>query len=356
MSNIVFILGAGCSNPAGAPLINEFLDTAHRLHTMGEVTAQSEHFERVFRAIGSLQLVHSKAQLDLNNIETIFNAFEIANTIRKLPGFPPDEIPRVIQSLKEVIVTTIQKTMVFPVVQARLAIPSPYDSFAELLSYLTLEAKPTQTISIITFNYDVAIDVALYLSGIRYDYCIQDTECSGIPLLKLHGSLNWASRTIDNAIIPLTFNEYFKYYRISFPHDRRSATIPIGSQLKEHFSKHSQQQVNNEPFIVPPTWSKAEHYSSINSVWARAASDLGEAQYIFIIGYSLPETDVFFRLLYALGTVSDAPLKDIQIFNPNPDIQQRFESMIGPGAKAKYGYNTHTFLDAIPRIRQRFKY
>jgi len=354
MSNIVFILGAGCSKRAGAPLINEFLDTASRLHTIGEVKPQSEHFERVFKAIGLLQLVHSKAQLDLNNIESIFNAFEIADTIKKLPGFDPDEIPQVIQSLKEVIVATIQKTLVFPVVQSRLAIPTPYDKFAKLLSYLIHETTPRETISIITFNYDIAIDVALQLSGIRYDYCIENTDCSGIPLLKLHGSLNWASRTTDNAIIPLTLSEYFKYHHITFPEDRESVIIPIGTQLKEHFSKHSQEQVNNEPFIVPPTWSKADHYSSINSVWVRAAYDLGEAEYIFIIGYSLPETDVFFRLLYALGTVSDAPLKSIQIFNPDPDIQQRFESMIGPGAKAKYGYNTYTFWDAIGKIRERF--
>jgi len=354
MSNTVFILGAGCSKLAGAPLINEFLDTAYHLHTTGEPTPQSEHFERVFKAIGSLQLVHSKAQLDLNNIETIFNTFEIANTIKKLPGFHSDEIPQVIRSLKELIVTTIETTLVFPVIHAKLAIPRPYGNFTKLLDYLTHEATPRQTISIITFNYDIAIDLALYLSGIRYDYCIENTDCSDTPLLKLHGSLNWASRTTDNAIIPLTLSEYFKYYRITFPEERRNVTIPIGTQLKEYFPKHSQEQVNDEPFIVPPTWSKADHYASINSVWARAAYDLGQAEHIFIIGYSLPETDVFFRLLYALGTVGNAPLKSIQIFNPDPDIQHRFDSMIGPGAKAKYGYNTCTFEDAIAKIQARF--
>lgn len=357
MSNIVFILGAGCSKLAGVPLINEFLDTAHRLHTIEEVKPQSEHFERVFKAIGSLQLVHSKAQLDLNNIESIFNAFEIANTIKKLPGFDSDAIPQVIQSLKEVIVATIQKTLVFPVFQSRLAIPPPYDSFAKLLSYLTQQATPRETISIITFNYDIAIDVALYLSGIRYDYCIENTDCSGIPLLKLHGSLNWASRTTDNAIIPLTLSEYFKYYHLTFPQDRRNTIIPIGSQLKEYFSKHSQEQVNNEPFIVPPTWNKADHYASINSVWARAAYDLGEAEYIFIIGYSLPGTDFFFRLLYALGTVSDTPLKSIKVFNPDggSSIQERFESILGAAAKARYKYTKFTFQDAIPSIRGLFQ-
>jgi hypothetical protein len=357
MSNIVFILGAGCSKLAGAPLINEFLDTASYLHSTGQVTPKSEHFERVFKAIGSLQAVHSKAQLDLYNIESIFNAFEIANTIKKLPGFNSDEIPQVIQSLKEVIVATLENTVVFPTRNTRIGIPPPYDSFTNLLNHLTQEAKPKRTISIITFNYDIAIDAALHISRIPYDYCIDNTDCSVMPLLKLHGSLNWASRSTDNAIIPLSLSEYFKHYSIKWPQDYVDSKIPIGSQLKEYFSKHTQEQVNNEPFIVPPTWNKADHYASINSVWTRAAYDLGEAEYIFIIGYSLPGTDFFFRLLYALGTVSDNPLKSIQIFNPDSSssIQERFESILGAGAKARYKYHYQTFRDAIPTIKAHFQ-
>jgi hypothetical protein len=38
-------------------------------------------------------------------------------------------------------------------------------------------------------------------------------------------------------------------------------------------------------------------------VWRTAAQHLSEAEHIFIIGYSLPETDQFFRYLYGLGTV-----------------------------------------------------
>jgi hypothetical protein len=356
MSNIVFILGAGCSKLAGAPLIDEFLDTASYLHITGKVTPKSEHFERVFNAIGSLQAVHSKAQLDLYNIESIFNAFEIANTIKKLPGFNSDEIPQVIQSLKEVIVATLENTVVFPTSNSRVGIPRPYDNFTDLLNYLTHEAKPKRTTSIITFNYDIAIDAALHISRIPYDYCIENTDCSVTPLLKLHGSLNWASRSTDNAIIPLSLSEYFKHYSLRFPQDYVDLKIPIGSQLKEYYSRFSKEQVNNEPFIVPPTWNKADHYASINSVWTRAAYDLGEAEYIFIIGYSLPETDFFFRLLYALGTVSDTPLKSIEIFNPDNSnsIRERFESILGAGAKARYKYNTYTFHDSIPIIKNRF--
>ena len=106
MSNVVFILGAGCSKTCGAPLMVDFLDVAQNLYNTDNVSEKAQHFNNVFKAIGALQGVHSKSQLDISNIETVFNAFEIANTLKKLPGYLPEDIPEVVKSLKAVIVTT----------------------------------------------------------------------------------------------------------------------------------------------------------------------------------------------------------------------------------------------------------
>lgn len=106
MSQAVFILGAGASRDCGAPLMYDFLDTASRLLSIGEVSHKKEHFNRVFKAISSLQAVHSKSQLDLNNIESIFTALEIANILGKLPGFQSEEIPDVIASLRFLAVSS----------------------------------------------------------------------------------------------------------------------------------------------------------------------------------------------------------------------------------------------------------
>lgn len=96
MSDIVFILGAGASRQAGAPLMSDFLDKAADLLVTRRVDSQREQFEKVFSAIGELQRVHSKAQLDLNNIESVFTAFELAKIIQRLPGVQTNEIPDVI--------------------------------------------------------------------------------------------------------------------------------------------------------------------------------------------------------------------------------------------------------------------
>ncbi len=358
MSNVVFVLGAGCSKQCGAPLMADFLDVASFLHSTGKVHDKAPHFEKVFKAIGALQVVHSKSQLDLNNIESVFTAFEIANTIGKLPSFLPEEIPSVIASLKEVIVTTLEQTIKFPTRESHyIDVPQPYKDFVELLHHIMSDAIPTHTISVITFNYDIVIDMALHEARLGVDYGLSSSTSSEyVPLLKLHGSLNWASNSKDGSIVPLTFGDYLQKYSIKFPMHISECRIPIGTQLKEYFSNHTDIEVEAEPVIVPPTWNKAEHHQILSQVWGRAAKELGEAEYIFIIGYSLSETDAFFRLLYALGSVGDKPLKKIEVFNPDDseETRNRFQSLMGPGAIARFDYKQFDFSQSISKIKNYF--
>src|SRR5262245_24730304 len=107
MSDVVFILGAGASKEAGAPLMADFLSQAQRLLKDGKCNDYQEDFERVFRAIAELQRVHSKAELDLDNLESVFAAFEMAQLLGQLPGTDEPEIPRVVKSMRRVITKTL---------------------------------------------------------------------------------------------------------------------------------------------------------------------------------------------------------------------------------------------------------
>lgn len=64
----------------------DFLDVASDLLRSNAVQEKRSEFEQVFSAIGALQAVHSKAQLDLNNIESIFTVLELGKIIQKIPG------------------------------------------------------------------------------------------------------------------------------------------------------------------------------------------------------------------------------------------------------------------------------
>ena len=358
MSDIVFILGAGASKQCGAPLMADFLDVANNLLRSQSVENKKEHFKNVFRAIGALQSVHSKAQLDLTNIESVFTALEISNVLGKLPSFDATEIPGVIASLKEVIVKTLESTINFPEYKSYIGAPEPYELFAKLLSHLREEAFPQQSVSVITFNYDISVDMALFRAGIGPNYGIPpDPNCHNpVSLYKLHGSLNWAKRKDSGAVYPLQLNKYFEEYSFRSFGKRGICRIPIGSQLSEYFSKYTKFKVESEPVIVPPTWNKSDYHQALTIIWSKAAQDLSEARAIFICGYSLPETDAFFRLLYALGTVGSSPLENITVYNPDDSgaVDRRFGEMLGPGAIARYRYKQMIFHDAISNIKALF--
>ena len=338
--------------------MHNFLDVASDLLRANAVQEKRTEFESVFAAIGALQTVHSKAQLDLNNIESIFTVLELARIIRKIPGITPDQIPQAIKSLKELIVKTLEVTVEFPIDNRYIGVPKPYEQFASLLKHLTAEAQPTQSASVITFNYDIGADMGMYREGLGPHYVIQGPpgQHQPIPLLKLHGSLNWATETVSRVIRPLHLTSYFQHYSINGYGARPTTNVPIGSQLVEYFERYGSVQVDPEPVIVPPSWNKADYHAALSDVWSSAAHHLSEAEHIFVIGYSLPDTDSFFRHLYALGSVGTSPLRRFEVFNPDSSgaTDDRFKALLGPGALARYKYHPIVFRDAIAHIKKYF--
>lgn len=353
MSDVVFILGAGASRQADAPLMLDFLDVASDLLRTNRVSKKSE-FEKVFAAVGGLQCVHSKAQLDLNNIESIFTVLELSKTIKTMPGLFPENIPETIDALKVLIVQTLEEKMRFPVESGAIRAPHPYGEFAGLLKFLQQDAFPQQSVSVITFNYDVGADLAMHQAGLGPNYGLGGPEeaSNQVALHKLHGSLNWGKDGQTGRVIalPLTFVRNLQYF------DQQFVSLRIGTDLAVQMKRLRGQDVVSEPVIVPPSWNKSDYHGVLSDVWASAARHLSEAEHIFVIGYSLPETDSFFRHLYALGSVGSRPLRRFEVFNPDEsgDVDSRFRGLLGPGAMARYHYHPMKFDQAIRKLREYF--
>jgi hypothetical protein len=91
MSKHVFILGAGFSHSAGAPLMSEFLERAENLFRRDDGHGT---YDRLFTVLSALQSVHSKSDLDLYNLESVFGVFEMGRTLNRLPGVKPEESSR----------------------------------------------------------------------------------------------------------------------------------------------------------------------------------------------------------------------------------------------------------------------
>lgn len=357
MSEIVFILGAGASKEAGAPVIADFLDTAEELLKGGNLGEYTEDFERVFDARSKLQVVQSKAQLELDNIESIFATFEIGKLINRLPDIESDNINQLLVSIRRLIVKTLEETVSYPVRSKEIWPSYPYHEFAQLIKDLV---EKRHSCSIITFNYDYALDYALSFSRIPADYCLHETKNPGaIPLMKLHGSLNWAKCSKCGEIIPWDIKNYIA--RTNARLRARVVAQPVylnmGAQLRKSGIKHCETDVEPDPVLVPPTWNKTEYHQALSGVWSRAAAELSTATNIFVSGYSLSEADLFFRYLFALGSVGKTLIKRFWVFDPDTGnvINERFQKLIGPGTKDRYKYIPEVFSKTFPYIRQEFK-
>ncbi|MDY0873101.1 hypothetical protein [Dongia rigui] len=344
MSEIVFILGAGASVPAGAPIMSDFLDRARDIwadpHRV--VAEDVPHYQRVFNALQVLQAVHSKSNLDLVNIESVFTLLEMAELLQRMPGNfenPGDAL----SSLKKVIAATLSASVRFPVANRGIGQAAGYAGFVDMLQRIGEIDRGRHSISVVTFNYDLGLDFSLLGRGIQYG--LGEEQRQGVPVFKLHGSLNWVSKEETGEVIPLMPDALMR--TIDPLRWVGEETVPLNfyANLKTSAAEIGIAGVSSDPVIVPPTWKKGEHQRSLARVWQGAAMHLNEAQYIFVCGYSLPETDGFFKMLYALGTAGGQPLRTFHVLDPDPNVDQRFRALLGPGAQGRYRYQQGFFED-----------
>ena len=195
-----------------------------------------------------------------------------------MPGFKVEEIPKLIKALKRLIVVTIERMCLFPMSEGHVNPPKPYDKFVSLIKKLSSEANPRQDVSILTFNYDVAIDLALHNSNVDFNYCLNG-EFSGsnvkgnyMKLLKLQGSLNWGHIKNNNSILPWELGDYFRKYDYR-PVIEPYSTISIGSNI-DSYDQIRGIKFDSEPVIVLPTWNKSGYHKQLTNVWSQAAKDM----------------------------------------------------------------------------------
>jgi hypothetical protein len=162
--------------------------------------------------------------------------------------------------------------------------------------------------SVISFNYDCLIDRALARWSARkwepssgYGFEIKSglddwkdhTGSRGRPfkqtirLLKPHGSFNWRRTTKGN--IALRSDEY---------EDRAADDL----------------------VIVPPLWQKSFEVDPYPSIWKQARSVLSSAKALFVIGYSMPETDVYTQATLRIDVET---LDFLCVVNPDAESRHR---------------------------------
>jgi len=356
MSEIIFILGAGASKHCGTPLMRDFLDVARRLLKNGEVKEAENAFNNVIDAVGKLNAVHSKATLDTYNIESVYTAFEMGKLLGKLPGINDEErIDSLTSAIRKVIGYTLEKTTKVP---DDLRV-NPFQAYWEFTNILGSLIKASKSFSVITFNYDLGLDYSFYRNTYNVlnaslipDYCLGDIEPkeNSVTYLKLHGSLNFGkcSNLSCGKVIP-----YRQFQYTETKAGMEYGTIPVMSVLRKQRCSTCGEPLEDDPLIIPPTWNKTAYHGQIEQVWRRAAREMRDAEKIFVLGYSLPDTDWFFNYLYGLGVEMETPLEGFYVSNPDQAVKTRFERLLGPHViqGQRFHFYKESFEDAHLRMR-----
>jgi len=343
MAQNIFILGAGASCDAGIPVMNNFLKVARNLKNQSKISPNSkELFDLVFRAKKEITKMQSKFNIENpNNIEVLFAQFEMAELLGKLGDMEAEEIVNLKKAVNILISETIENSFYLNPKDDYFLPSDTYNRFVQLIQKILLKGE---TVSIITFNYDIALEYALQFNRQPFDYCLLGGSVlfdsnSKIKLLKLHGSLNWYKGSGQEGISVMENS-------IEQGHIRHTAN-DLRSKLE--CLRYIRGQ-DAEVMIVPPTYNKMQHHSQLKNVWQNAALELSNCKRIHIIGYSLPNTDHFFRDLFAQGTLDVDMIDEILVYDPDPEIETRFKDLFGNETKGIYGFRKTYFSDSIEEI------
>lgn len=319
----VFILGAGFSADAGAPLIHGFLDRAREFFDDPETRLDEQErkqFAEVFRFKREVARAREKFRIDLDNIEQLFGLVEMSHRLGSVSSETRDATVYLIAKTLQLALTNnpfrpqVQMSLKTGyAAQANSFInhvrrsPSGgdnfetdiYTHFALLLAgkYDNQKKIAVRSSTVITFNYDLVLDDALTQIGVKPGYELVDAQYDEagsssdvVPVLKLHGSTNWAICGGCSQIHVL---------------GEKATTAPDVFRSKPCWKC---KKTGLRLLLVPPSWDKSEYSRIMQPVWKKAVEALQNANRICVIGYSMPEADAFFKFLLTLGLAENDQL------------------------------------------------
>lgn len=372
----VFILGAGFSASAGAPVINNFLDVSREIFDDPDSAlddVEKEFFHQVFEFKERVAQAREKFRIDLDNIEQLFGLIEMSHRLEKRKDVRDAMVYVIAKTLQLAIAKNEQRQSVrvslapgfestspawaetVPRENSNVVCPDIYTHFALLLSGKVDAPNKSRSNVVITFNYDLILDDALRRVGVEPLYGLPDCDFDGVPqqgggvsLLKLHGSTNWAicpkCRKVHVAGAKFTGNP---------------AAFRAQPCAKCHKS-------GLHLLLVPPSWDKSEYRTTMRPVWNQAVNALKTANRICVIGYSMPETDTFFKFLLTLGLAENHQLYRFVLVDkinrplagdlspepePTPNIEARYKDMFETlFVKRRFEFFGDGFAGFLPNV------
>ena len=221
-----------------------------------------------------------------------------------------------------------------------------------------------QRASVITLNYDTLVERASlelrdgnmpdgidirnmyppYFSNVasRAGAIVSPNQLETFTYFKLHGSVNWHYSGRDEF-----YGETISYSDVS----------PWGTITQGHERASAVSAKDKEVLIIPPVMEKTTYFNNetVRRLWWEASQALGSATRVFVIGYSLPISDLGMQFFLKRSL----PNKDATwyIVDTNAEVADRYKNLLEPYQTVNCGFvlpieqhPVSTFVNCYPDL------
>lgn len=362
LPDTVFILGAGFSKPAGIPLLRGFVQKMWEMAKKGHVVKglsreDQQIFARAQTIREELDGYHGRARFDDWNIEDVLSLL----SFNAIGGGRPERSK--LESMTQAIARTVELTCsVKPHSydshngEIQTTGPAIYRTFWR--SLFGAMANGYHLPAIITFNYDLILERSLFqlLNGVSYKTA-DEVPLTSFQICYHHKSFG----PLQYRILPRRY-EIRGSDRVWSTHQGLGTSLesfsveddkPKIELLKLHGSlnfpakKRESKEISidtvvKNPYILPPVFNKLSGNDS-NSMWTAALSRVRSAKNIVIVGYSLPQTDVYMQYFMKAAVGPNRNMQSITVFDPllfegtpaSDSMRRRYESCFSDPLKER---------------------
>lgn len=330
----VYVLGAGFSHPARAPLQAEIvreilaLDRTYEGEGKNEIGRALTNFRRFLEE----GLCLDPERFDRVMLEDVFTPID--RCVLDGVSFRQYDVRELVELREQVF------SLILFAIAGRLRGQEPPGYVTRFARYLVSHMRPRaqdpshEPVSVLSTNWDSVLDTAIYRElrqgraapraptpnaspatepapGVL-DYCCYIDPLDPDPavepglwalsrggfnvkLLKLHGSMNWLQCP--------------RCQRLYAAFDDRVVEWGV---LRAHRCPHCRDTKLKSSLILPTFLKDLTHFQ-LRLIWQNAAIELTEADRVVFIGYSLPLADYELRQLFARTIRPDAEIEVVQV-------------------------------------------
>lgn len=347
-TNVVYVLGAGFSEPYGLPIMSTFMDRARDIYE----TDNAKH-SRLKAVIDKLDRLNSHSlRINISNIEEVLSVLQMAELLtndKDAEELDEDQMKYfirtvIMESTKEIPVedkdTNLSDGLGRHVFNDRGGVFSLYGFFVASLFGMSIIRRELRRGHDLPVKQEVAFS---RFDGVEEKYSVVTTNYDCI-LEKFEQFIN--AHLSDPSRDRIEFkNEY-----VEKPKPTSGRVMPL---LKLHGTVELKSDIISKNDITVMTWNKNIYRPETAAILREAYRAIRDAHHIRIIGYSMPDTDSYLKYLLKVATLNHKNLKSIDVLTLDDDKQstkKRYEALLGEkGMRWKSG-KVEDYFSKISRL------